>query len=274
MPNYHGAWGMLVLPPIVGIAAGGWSRVDALALPAWWFAYFSYWVLAQWMRTRTARKRAALRAPLLTYSAATAVLAVLALLLAPYLVRWGLLLVPLAVVAIHQAWRGRERSLLSGAATTLAASLMAPVVYDLGTGGRGGPLGLGPDAAALAGASPDGSLTGWPWMWLVTGFLAAYFVGAVPYIKTMVRQRGDRGMIVGSVGLHTALMAAALGCAADGLLSWAHALVWVLLTLRATVLPLIQLRRMRSGQPLISVRLVGRLEMIVSLLVLLSLLLG
>jgi len=50
--------------------------------------------------------------------------------------------------------------------------------------------------------------------------------------------------------------------------------VWVLLALRATVLPLIQLRRMRSGQPLISVRLVGRLEMIVSLLVLLSLLLG
>lgn len=274
MPNYHGAWGMLILPPIIGIAVGGWSRVDALALPAWWFAYFSYWVLAQWMRTRTARKRAALRAPLLTYSAATAVLAVLTLLLAPYLVRWGLLLVPLAVVAIHQAWRGRERSLLSGAATTLAASLMAPVVYDLGTGGRGGPLGLGPDAAALAGASPDGSLTGWPWMWLVTGFLAAYFVGAVPYVKTMVRQRGDRGMVVGSVGLHAALMAAALGCAADGLLSWAHALVWVLLALRATVLPLIQLRRMRSGQPLISVRLVGRLEMIVSLLVLLSLLLG
>ena len=72
-------------------------------LPAWWCAYFSYWVLTQWLRTRTPRKRAPLRAPLTVYSAATAVLAVISLVLALYLVRWGLLLVPLAAVAVHQS---------------------------------------------------------------------------------------------------------------------------------------------------------------------------
>ena len=274
MPNYHGAWGMLVLPPIVGIAAGGWSRVDALALPAWWFAYFSYWVLTQWLRTRSPRKRAPLRTPLAVYSAITLLLALISLVRAPYLVGWGLLLVPLAAVAVHQSWRGKERSLLSGSVTTLAASLMALVVYDLGTGGRGGWLGLGPEASELRGQSLNGSLTGWPWMWLLTGFLAAYFVGAVPYVKTMIRRRGDPRMIIGSIGFHAVVTAAALGCAVAGLMSWLHALVWVLLLLRAVALPMLQRRRMDSGQKLVPVKLVGRLEVVASLLVLLGLLLG
>lgn len=273
MPNYHGAWGMLLLPPVVGVVVGGWSRVDAVVLPAWWCAYFSYWVLTQWLRTRTPRKRAPLRAPLTVYSAATAVLAVISLVLAPYLVRWGLLLVPLAAVAVHQSWRGKERSLLSGTVTTLAASLMAPIVYDLGTGGRRGLLGLGPQASALDGESLNGSLTGWPWMWLLTGFLAAYFVGAVPYVKTMVRRRGDPRMIAGSVGFHAAVTAAALACSATGFMSWGHALVWVLLLTRAVALPLIQRRRMAGRQPLLQVKVVGRLEIVASLLVLLSLVL-
>ena len=274
MPNYHGAWGMILLPPVVGIAVGGWSWADAVVLPAWWCAYFSYWVLTQWMRTRSPRKREPLRAPLTVYSVTTAVLAAISLVLAPYLVRWGLLLVPLAAVAVHQSWRGKERSLLSGTVTTLAASLMAPIVYDLGTGGRRGLLGLGPQASALDGESLNGSLTGWPWMWLLTGFLAAYFVGAVPYVKTMVRRRGDPRMLAGSIGFHAAVTVAALGCAVGGLASWAHALVWVLLLARAVVLPLIQRRRMADGQPLLRVKLVGRLEVVASLLVLLSLMMS
>ena len=180
VPNYHGAWGMLVLPAVVGIVVGGWSWMDAIVLPAWWGAYFSYWVLTQWLRTRSPRKRAPLRTPLAVYSAITLLLALISLVRAPYLVGWGLLLVPLAAVAVHQSWRGKERSLLSGSATTLAASLMAAIVYDLGTGGRGGWLGLGPEASELRGQSLNGSLTAWPWMWLLTGFLAAYFDGAVP----------------------------------------------------------------------------------------------
>jgi len=274
VPNYHGAWGMLVLPAVVGIVVGGWSWMDAIVLPAWWGAYFSYWVLTQWLRTRSPRKRAPLRTPLAVYSAITLLLALISLVRAPYLVGWGLLLVPLAAVAVHQSWRGKERSLLSGSATTLAASLMAAIVYDLGTGGRGGWLGLGPEASELRGQSLNGSLTGWPWMWLLTGFLAAYFVGAVPYVKTMIRRRGDPRMIIGSIGFHAVVTAAALGCAVAGLMSWLHALVWVLLLLRAVALPMLQRRRMDSGQKLVPVKLVGRLEVVASLLVLLGLLLG
>ena len=274
VPNYHGAWGMLVLPAVVGIVVGGWSWMDAVVLPAWWSAYFSYWVLTQWLRTRSPRKRAPLRTPLAVYSAITLILALISLARAPYLVGWGLLLVPLAAVAVHQSWRGKERSLLSGSVTTLAASLMALVVYDLGTGGRGGWLGLGPEASELRGQSLNGSLTGWPWMWLLTGFLAAYFVGAVPYVKTMIRRRGDPRMIIGSIGFHAVVTAAALGCAVAGLMSGVHALVWVLLLLRAVALPMLQRRRMDSGQKLVPVKLVGRLEVVASLLVLLGLLLG
>jgi len=79
---------------------------------------------------------------------------------------------------------------------------------------------------------------------------------------------------MGCVGVFCAVPAAARGWAAAGLMSWLHALIWVLLLLRAVALPLLQRRRMDSGRKLLPVKLVGRLEVVASLLVLLGLLLG
>ena len=42
VPNQHGAWSMLVLPPIVGWVVGGFSWVNLLLLPAWWGGYLTY----------------------------------------------------------------------------------------------------------------------------------------------------------------------------------------------------------------------------------------
>ena len=47
VPNQHGAWSMLALPPVVGWVVGGFSWVNLLLVPAWWGAYLTYWAWSQ-----------------------------------------------------------------------------------------------------------------------------------------------------------------------------------------------------------------------------------
>ena len=142
-PNQHGAWSMLVMPPIVGWVVGGISWVNLLFLPAWWGAYLTYWAWSQWLRTRSARKRRLLVPPLVVYTGWTALLGLVTLAAAPYLLQWAVPMLPLFAIALWEVWRGRERSLPSGLATTAAASLMAAVTYSLAVRGAGGFLGTG-----------------------------------------------------------------------------------------------------------------------------------
>ena len=154
VPNQHGAWSMLVLPPIVGWVVGGFSWVNLLFLPTWWGSYLTYWSWSQWLRTRSARKRALIMLPLLVYTGWTASLALITLLVAPYLIQWAVPLAPLFVIALHQVWRGHERSLLSGLSTTTAASLMAAVTYSLAVRGDDGFLAWGHRAPPCRGPPP------------------------------------------------------------------------------------------------------------------------
>ena len=240
VPNQHGAWSMLVLPPIVGWVVGGFSWVNLLFLPTWWGGYLTYWSWSQWLRTRSARKRALIMLPLLVYTGWTAALALITLLAAPYLIQWVVPLLPLFAVALHQVWRGHERSLISGLSTTTAASLMAAVTYSLAVRGDGGFLGLGTPSTLLPGTSPNGALTGWSWMWLVTALTAAYFCGTVPYIKSMIRERFNYVLLAGTVAAHAAVAAVSLWLASRGMLPWGHAVLWVVLTVRSLVMPLWQ----------------------------------
>ncbi|CAM2750368.1 YwiC-like family protein [Actinomyces slackii] len=239
VPNQHGAWSMLVLPPVVGWVVGGFSWVNLIFLPAWWGAYLTYWAWSQWLRTRSPRKRALLLLPLIIYTGWTALLGLLVLLAAPYLIQWVVPLAPLFAVAAHQVWRGHERSLISGLATTSAASLMAAVTYSLAVSGAGGFLGTA-NVASLPGSSPNGALTGWQWMWLVTGLTAAYFGGTVPYIKSMIRERFNYPLLTGTVVAHSAVAAGVVWAATGGYLPWSHAALWVVLALRSLIMPLWQ----------------------------------
>ena len=161
IPNQHGAWSMLVLPPLVGWVVGGVSWKNLLLLPAWWSAYLTYWAWSQWLRTRSPRRRALILVPLLAYTAATAMLGLITLAAAPYLLQFAVPLAPLFAIALWEVWSGRERSLLSGLSTTAAASIMAAVTYSLAVGGAGGFLGTGATSSPLPGSSPNGELVGW-----------------------------------------------------------------------------------------------------------------
>ncbi|RJF43906.1 hypothetical protein D4740_02855 [Actinomyces sp. 2119] len=270
VPNQHGAWSMLVLPPVVGWVVGGFSWVNLLLIPAWWGAYLTYWAWSQWLRTRSAQRRVLLLVPLLVYTGWTGVLGLVTVLVTPYLLQWAVPLAPLLAVAAHQVWRGRERSLLSGLSTTAAASLMAAITYCLAVGGAGGFLGLGAGADNLPGSSPNGELTGWSWMWLVTALTAAYFCGTVPYIKSMIRERFNTVLLAGTVAAHTAVAAVTLWLASGGYLPWAHAVLWVVLAVRSLVVPLRQWRLVRGHHQPLRPRQLGLIEIVMCLAFLLS----
>ncbi len=261
---------MLLLPPLIGWTVGGFSWVNLLFIPAWLGSYLSYWAWSQWTRARSPRRRALLLPPLAVYTTWTALLGIVTLSVAPYLVQWAVPLAPLFAIALLEAWRGRERSLLSGLATTTAASLIAAVTYSLGVGGRGGFLGLGADATSLPGSSPNGELTGWAWMWLVTALTAAYFCGTVPYIKSMIRERFNRSLLAGTVAWHALVATGAVWLASDGRLPWAHAVLWIALAIRSLAVPLWQWRLVRARRPPLRPLVMGVTEIVFCLLFLLT----
>lgn len=274
VPRQHGAWGMLLLPPLVGMLIGGISWGTIFALPAWWGSYLAYWSWTQWLRTRSESRRALLRIPLTAYTLATATLALVAILVAPYLLLWAPVFLPLAAIAAHQVWRGHERSILSGVATTAMASLMTAVFYDLGTQGAGGFLGLGETAATLATSANPSNLTGWHWAWMATACVSGYFVGTVPYVKSMLRGRKSTPLLVGSIALHVVLTCLVAAGVLMGMLPWRHLVIWVALTARAAWLPLEQRRRIDAREPGIRPGPVGYGEVLASLAVVISLLVG
>ena len=270
VPGQHGAWSMLVMPAIVGWVVGGFSWVNLLFIPSWWGAYLTYWAWSQWLRTRSARKRALLLVPLIVYTAWTGLLGLVTLVAAPYLLQWLVPMLPLLVIALWEVWRGRERSLPSGLATTAAASLIAAVTYSLAVRGAGGFLGTGGNDAALPGASPNGGLHGWPWMWLVTASTAAYFCGTVPYIKSMIRERFNNRLLAATVAVHAVAAAGAVWLAAGGWLPWLHAALWVVLAVRSLVMPLWQWRLVRKRHRPLRPGTMGLVEVVLEVVFLVS----
>lgn len=204
MPNQHGAWAMLAGPLLVGVLAGGFAWVHVPLTVLWFLGYFAFFAAGLWLR---ARRKARYRPPVVVYSLACVPFAALVLRWEPGLAVWGLAFAPLLVAGLVLAAERKDRALLSGLATTVAASLMTAVAYDAGEG------------------------SDWTRAWLLTATMAAYYVGTLLYVKTMIRERGHRGYVVASVTFHALAGLALLP------VSWWLGAVFAVLTLRAALAP-------------------------------------
>jgi hypothetical protein len=125
----------------------------------------------------------------------------------PDLVVWAPLFAPLLLAGLWFAARRQDRSLPNGLATILAACLMTVVAFDAGDG------------------------TDWGRGWTLAAVLAAYFVGTLFYVKTMIRERDSRPHYVLSVSYHCGVAVAMVW------VSWWLAGLFALLAVRAAVLP-------------------------------------
>ncbi len=260
---------MLVAPVVVGAVAAGPRWWHLLLLVTWLVAYLAFFATGLWLR---ARRKPKYLPPVRAYAIATAVLGLATLALEPAVLRWGLVYGPLLLVSLGFSARRDDRSMTNDLVTVAAACLMAVVVHAPVT-----TLESAPHAGWLPGGA-DGSA------WLLAALLFAYFAGTVPYVKTMIRERGNRAMYRGSVAYHAAVTALLATVAVlpddafdrwgsgdavallDGPTPWLLAALFAGLTVRAAVVP----RRWPTASP----KAVGIGEIVATTLLALVLLLG
>lgn len=236
VPQQHGAWAMLVVPLVVGVAAAGARPWHALLAATWVVGYLAFAATALLLK---ARGRARYRPAAAVYGGAALTLGVALLAARPALGWWAVPYAPLLAVALGAAWRRAERSWVADTVTVLAACLLAAVVAT--------------PAALDGGPTPLALTAGSVGAWQVVGALAAYFLGTVCYVKTMIRERGNTMVLVASVAWHALAAAAVLamvaagrsagptGPAAGALPGWSGWLLaglFTLLTARAAAVPL------------------------------------
>lgn len=195
---------MLLLPFLVGVLAAGWTwwhlPLLVAVLGGYLGSYFGLLALktGKWRRYRP---------QLLTYVGTAGAAALGVVVADPALLRWAWVLGPLLAVNAAYSRRRRERAVVNDVVAIVAAGTTGPIAYHLG-GGR--------DLREAA---------------LVLGVPLLYLLGTVPYVKTMIRERGSTSFRRASIAYHA--VAAVLAWLVD---PWLGVLFVVLLA-RAAVLP-------------------------------------
>lgn len=206
VPNQHGAWAMLISPAALGLVSGITATVLADApsyhpfvvlpavLVAWFFGYFAFFAFGLAAKARNPKRRAGYLRPVYVYGAISLVGIAVALLLQPRLMWWALPFAPLVAVAVWETLQGRPRSALSGVSTVVASALLLPAMTAVGAGE--GFIGEVPDI-----------------IWVCMAFLALYFSGTIPFVKTMIRERNNPVYLKISIGYHVVALLIVIGLA-------------------------------------------------------------
>lgn len=262
VPDQPGAWVMATAPALAGLVAGteyGRATVAAFWLLACWvLCYCVQFTVARWLKSGFARRY---RGPALVYCVALAAVGVPFVVLHPGILAWAPAFAALAAASFVAAWKRRERSLWSNGVAVIAASLMPSLTFAygaLGTGAAGVASVGGPMSSMVSMASiPPLTDVG---VALFRYFIVTQF-GSVLFVKTMIRERGNRSYLVASWIWHAAFVAWSLFAAGPGrglvpdssLATQAGpwlVIVAVILLARAVVLPL--LARFRPIRPMVT----------------------
>lgn len=213
VPNQHGAWAFTVVPWLLGLAwaigAGSVELVHFLLFAFWMVGYFCFFAASQWLKSHF--KPRYVRA-VATYGAAAGALGIWVLVLRPGWWSWILVFAPLTGYALWSSYARRERELVSGFVTILAATLI-PVV-------------MGSQALWAPG--------GMPTLAVVSAICLGYFFGTVLYVKTIIRERGKVTYVVASVAWHMVCSALALAVPAPLPAVWVTAF-FLAMALRAAL---------------------------------------
>jgi len=231
LPRQHGAWAMLAVPLLLGVAATApspWQLVLAVAAVA---GYLAAATAQAWLR---ARRRPSFVPSLVTYGAVFAAAGVALLVAFPVLALAAVVVVPAGALIVGGARPGTPRDLANSLAQTAIAIVLVPAA---------GWVSGSWDPASVAAA---------------TAVAAGYLVGTVLVVRSVIRERGNRGFAALSVAFH-----AACTVAAAATLAWPWAVYFAGLTGRAIALPLVERRRAGTARPLRPIH-VGIVEILAS----------
>jgi hypothetical protein len=171
LPDQHGAWGFLLLPVVLGFAAGGWAPAVLALVVAWVAAYPLTWALTGLL---AAPRPERFRRALLVWSVVAVPAALLAAVLRPWLLWVGAAYVGLFVVNLWFARQRRERALANDLVLVAECTAMVPVVVGV--------------AAADGWAVPLEAMTEPPVLVLALA-CAVTLVGSTLHVKSLIRER-------------------------------------------------------------------------------------
>ena len=209
LPRQHGAWAMLAVPFLLGIAASRPSPWQAVLAVTAVSGYLASSAALDWTRAR----RSAYVAPAVVFGALFLGSGSLLLLLFPALTAAAAVVGAAAAVALGVTLVGHPRSLVASLAQVAESMVLVPV------------------AAVVAGP------VAWPPVARATLVAGLYLVGSLLMVRSMIRERGNRGFIAASIGYHAGALALEAW-----VLPWVYAVLALGLLVRAAALPVLQSR--------------------------------
>ena len=234
VPRQHGAWAMLILPLLVGVAASSPSPWQLLLAAAAVAGHLASTTAQAWSR---ARRSSVYVTPLATYGGAFALLSVPLVVAFPRLLLILLVAGPAAVIVVGGARPGTKRDLANSLAQVAQALVLVP-----------------------AGAYVSGELDV-PVTVAATAVAAGYLVGTVLTVRSVIRERTNQRFAAASVAFHVPLVAALPWPS-----PWPYTALAVALAMRAGGIPVLQRRLAGGPRPLRPVHL-GLVEIVASVLV-------
>ncbi|PHA58655.1 hypothetical protein COF07_09890 [Bacillus wiedmannii] len=183
IPKQHGAWGMLLIPFILGILIGKGTWYHIPLFLAWLFVYLATYPLL--MYVKQPRKQHYLHSFFLYFSVAC-VCAIIALIYEWRIMFFSIIMLPCFFVNIYFSRKKNERALLN--------DMCAIILFCIG----------GIISYYFTMKTVDEKI------WVVATISFLYFMGSTFFVKTMIREKKNPTYRLVSWGYHSLLVIATL----------------------------------------------------------------
>ena len=191
-PPQHGAWAFLIVPAIIVSFLGAGNAIGLVFLLAWVSGYpVSYFLgRALIMRIRrgtwTSKAKAELHFAIPWFVITSIGIAVL-LVLRPWLLVYGLLVLAIWSGSIYLSWAGRERGIINDLLLVGLASMEPVLMYQV--------------------AKNHSSLNGIPHgIWMAALMSMLFFAGSVIHVKSLIREVKNRNWHKASLVYHLVVL--------------------------------------------------------------------
>jgi hypothetical protein len=229
VPDQHGAWAFLLLPVVLGVAAGGWAPAVLALVVAWVAAYPFAWALTGLL---AAPRPERFRRALVVWSLVAVPSAVVAAVLRPWLLFVGTAYLALFAVNLWFARQRRERALANDLVLVAECAVMVPVVAGV--------------AAADGWVPPAAAMTATDVLVLALA-CGLTLVGSTLHVKSLIRERRDPRYARASRWYAVASVAAVSTAVAGTDVDWPLVVPFVVLAVRAYLVRDPRLRPARIG---------------------------
>lgn len=228
LSNEHGAWVMTVLPIAVGMCTVRPQPIQFLLLLAWMAAYCSFHTLSLYWAA-SPKRRATYLPAFLTWAGIAALIGVP--IIVTHLHAVAKIIIPITLfcaIATYEAFRKRRRSIASHVSSVLASSCTLP-------------LSIWITSEAYSSVK----------LWCAAAAVAAYMLGAIVYVRSLIRGANKVPVYIVSIVWHVAIVGACLVGVMMQVFPGMVLLAFIVIALRAIIVPALHKTKHLKLPPLV-----------------------